>query len=49
MAQREWGRLPGELETEILQSSGRRMDGEYAELIREYFRELSEQQVEEAQ
>lgn len=46
MAQREWGRLPGELETEILQASQRRMDGEYGDLIREYFRELSNQQVE---
>jgi type III secretory pathway component EscV len=47
MAHRDWGRLPGELETEILQASQRRMDGEYGELIREYFRELSNQQVNE--
>jgi hypothetical protein len=41
MTQRDWGKLTGELETELRESSQRRPDGEYARLIRRYFQEIS--------
>ncbi|NOY81068.1 MAG: hypothetical protein GXP31_08695 [Kiritimatiellaeota bacterium] len=37
----DWGRLPGELRTQILEAGLRNMPSEYRELIRSYFRELA--------
>jgi hypothetical protein len=41
-AKRDWGQLPGQLQTEILQSAGRTPNSNYAKLIRLYFREIAE-------
>ena len=38
---RHWGELPGTLRTEILESALQRPGGDYAALIRRYFRELA--------
>ena len=38
---RSWGRLPGTLKTEILQAARRDPNGDYAQLIRFYFEEIS--------
>ena len=38
---RAWGRLPGSLKTEILQAARRDPNGDYAQLIRFYFEEIS--------
>jgi len=38
---RAWGRLPGTLKTEILQAARRDPNGDYAQLIRFYFEEIS--------
>lgn len=40
-AMKNWGKLPGNLKTEILQSSQRRANGDYAKLIKLYFEELA--------
>lgn len=40
-AQRNWGKLPGTLKTEILQSSQRKANGDYSKLIKLYFEELA--------
>lgn len=38
---RNWGQLPGKLQSELMESSSRRADGDYARLIRRYFQEIS--------
>ncbi len=38
---RDWGRLPVKLRAEILQSSDRRTNGEYAEIIKLYFEQIA--------
>ncbi|TWU12967.1 hypothetical protein CA54_17930 [Symmachiella macrocystis] len=38
---RHWGELPGKLRTEILESALNRPGGDYANIIRRYFRELA--------
>lgn len=40
-AMQNWGKLPGKLQTEILQSAGRKKNGDYAKLIKIYFEELA--------
>jgi hypothetical protein len=40
-AMKNWGKLPGNLKTEILQSSQRKANGDYAKLINLYFEELA--------
>ena len=40
-ALQNWGKLPGKLQTEILQSAGRKKNGDYAKLIKLYFEELA--------
>lgn len=40
---RDWGRLSGHLNTEILQSSSRKANGDYSKLIKLYFEELARQ------
>tara|TARA_R110002072_G_scaffold303099_1_gene493343 strand:+ start:5803 stop:9981 length:4179 start_codon:yes stop_codon:yes gene_type:complete len=40
-AMKNWGQLPGNLKTEILQSSQRKANGDYAKLIKLYFDELA--------
>ena len=40
-AMQNWGKLPGKLQTEILQSAGRKKNGDYAKLIKLYFEELA--------
>ncbi len=44
LSTRNWGELPGKLQTEILQSARRRPDGDYAPLIRSYFDRISRSQ-----
>ncbi|QGQ22847.1 hypothetical protein F1728_09220 [Gimesia benthica] len=41
MSNRNWGELPGELDTEILQGSQSRTDPEYARLIKHYFEAIA--------
>ena len=41
---RNWGELPGSLKTEILQATRKRPDGDYSQLIRRYFDEISRSQ-----
>jgi hypothetical protein len=43
MSTRNWGQLPGRLESELLQSTQKKPDGEYARLIRLYFEQISRQ------
>jgi hypothetical protein len=40
-AMKNWGKLTGNLKTEILQSSQRKANGDYAKLIKLYFEELA--------
>jgi hypothetical protein len=40
-AAKNWGQLPGKLQTEILQSAQRKANGDYAKLIKLYFQEIS--------
>jgi hypothetical protein len=40
-AMKNWGKLSGNLKTEILQSSQRKANGDYAKLIKLYFEELA--------
>lgn len=39
---RDWGQLPGELQTELLDSLQRKPSGEYSRLIRNYFEDISQ-------
>ena len=48
LSTRNWGELPGTLRTEILQSSRKRPDGDYARLIKLYFDEISRGQPSES-
>ncbi|MCA9017796.1 MAG: hypothetical protein KDA77_20905, partial [Planctomycetaceae bacterium] len=41
MSSRNWGELPGHLDTEILQGSRSRTDPEYARLIKHYFEAIA--------
>lgn len=41
MSKRDWGQLPGELQTELLESSQKKPTGEYQRLIRRYFNDIS--------
>ncbi|QDT33443.1 coiled-coil domain-containing protein [Thalassoglobus polymorphus] len=41
MSKRDWGQLPGELQTELLESSQKKASGEYQKLIRRYFNDIS--------
>ncbi len=38
---RDWGKLPGHLQTEILQGAKKNPNGDYARLIRMYFKEIA--------
>ena len=38
---RNWGELPGKLQTQILQSSQQRTGGDYGQVIQRYFEEVS--------
>jgi len=40
-SQKDWGRLPGRLKTEILQATQRKPDGDYSKLIKLYFEEIA--------
>lgn len=42
LTSRDWGQLPGRLRTEILQASRKKPNGEYAKLIKLYFREIAQ-------
>jgi hypothetical protein len=44
LSSRNWGQLPGTLQTEILQATRRRPDGDYARLIKMYFEDISRTQ-----
>jgi hypothetical protein len=44
LAGRNWGQLPGRLQTEILQAAQRRPNSEYAKLIKLYFQEIADSQ-----
>ncbi|QDT90748.1 DUF4175 family protein [Gimesia algae] len=46
MSDRNWGELPGQLDTEILQGSRARTDPEYARLIKHYFEAISKSKPE---
>ncbi|MEX2027182.1 MAG: hypothetical protein WEH44_07770, partial [Pirellulaceae bacterium] len=41
LSKRNWGELPGQLRTEILQSSGKKSNSEYARMIKLYFEEIA--------
>jgi len=41
---RRWGELPGQLQTEILQAASRQPNGDYARLIKMYFKEIARTQ-----
>jgi hypothetical protein len=41
---RRWGELPGHLRTEILQSAAKKPNGDYAGLIKAYFKEIARPQ-----
>ena len=38
---RDWGQLPGTLQSELLESARQRTDGEYSRLIRRYFQNIT--------
>ena len=40
-ASRNWGRLPGQLRTEILQGAGKKSHPEYTQRIKSYFDEIT--------
>ncbi|MHC4875657.1 MAG: coiled-coil domain-containing protein [Planctomycetota bacterium] len=44
-AMRDWGRLPAKLRSEILQSSERKTNGEYSEIIKLYFEQIAAEEV----
>jgi hypothetical protein len=39
--QRNWGKLPGQLRTEILQGANKKTRPEYAKQIKSYFEEIA--------
>ncbi len=41
---RNWGQLPGHLQTEILQAAQKKPNGDYAKLIKLYFEEIARTQ-----
>lgn len=41
MSSRNWGQLPGRIESDLFQSTQKKPDGDYARLIRLYFEEIS--------
>jgi hypothetical protein len=41
ISSRNWGELPGRLQTDILDSSQRRTGGDYGKIISRYFEEIS--------
>jgi hypothetical protein len=41
MSSRNWGQLPGQIESDLFQSTQKKPDGDYARLIRLYFEEIS--------
>jgi hypothetical protein len=45
LAGRDWGRLPGELRTEIMQGAKKQSNSDYARLIKLYFREIAKPQT----
>lgn len=45
MSTRNWGELPGTLQTELQNTSRKRPDGDYARLIKLYFEEISRRQT----
>ncbi len=47
-AQRNWGRLPGQLRTEILQGANKKPHPEYAKQIKSYFEEIAKPATKEA-
>ncbi len=49
MSKRDWGKLPGELQTELLESSQKKASGEYQKLIRRYFNDISKARSPELQ
>ncbi|MEX0704912.1 MAG: hypothetical protein WD069_22625, partial [Planctomycetales bacterium] len=42
LTHRQWGQLPGNLQTDIVQAASRKPNGDYAQLIKLYFREIAE-------
>ncbi|MBS0201509.1 MAG: hypothetical protein JSS49_01320 [Planctomycetes bacterium] len=48
LRQRNWGRLPGQLQTEILQGSNKKPRPEYARQIKSYFEEIAKPATREA-
>ena len=48
LRQRNWGRLPGQLRTEILQGSNKKPRPEYAKQIKSYFEEIAKPTTREA-
>ncbi|MBM80922.1 MAG: hypothetical protein CMJ78_10050 [Planctomycetaceae bacterium] len=42
-SQRDWGKLPGHLKTEIIQGARKKLNGDYAKLIKLYFQEIAQQ------
>jgi hypothetical protein len=44
LSARDWGRLPRNLETEILQGARRSRPDEYSRLIKSYFEQIAETQ-----
>jgi hypothetical protein len=46
-AQRNWGRLPGQLRTEILQGANKKPRPAYANQIKSYFEEISKPATQE--
>ena len=47
-AQRNWGRLPGQLRTEIMQGANKKPHPEYAKQIKSYFEEIAKPATKEA-
>jgi hypothetical protein len=47
-AQRNWGRLPGQLKTEILQGANKKPRPEYAKQIKSYFEEIAKPAAKES-
>jgi hypothetical protein len=44
LKKRNWGQLPGKLQTEIMQSRQKNPNGEYAPLIKRYFESIAREQ-----
>ena len=47
-AQRNWGKLPGSLRTEILQGASKKPRPEYAKQIKSYFEEIAKPAAKDA-